>query len=99
MAFDGPTALDEARRFRPQVVLLDIGLPSMSGYDVARALRRAPEAREALLIAQTGWGQEEDRKKSREAGFDAHLVRPVRLEVLERVIETPRRAAPGGSAT
>src|SRR5437870_4862557 len=68
-AYDGPTALEVARNCRPDVVLLDVGMPEMDGYEVARRLRQQPGMEHALLIAMTGWGQEEDRRRSREAGF------------------------------
>src|SRR5215211_6310628 len=76
-AHDGPAALEAAVAFRPHVVLLDIGLPGMTGYEVAAHLRRQPVLRSAVLIALTGYGQEEDRRKSLEAGFDHHLVKPI----------------------
>jgi len=83
---DGPAAVEVAPRYRPRVVLLDIGLPGMDGYEVARRLRAAPETRGALLVAATGYGQESDRARSREAGFDHHLVKPVDLDRLRRLI-------------
>jgi signal transduction histidine kinase/ActR/RegA family two-component response regulator len=85
-AFDGPSALEVAEAFRPEVMLLDIGLPGMSGYDVARQLRRLPAHQKTILVAQTGWGQEEDRSLSKEAGFDAHLVKPVELAALQQLL-------------
>jgi PAS domain S-box-containing protein len=75
-AHDGKAALEAARAFRPEVVLLDIGLPGMDGYQVARRLREQEGERHAFLAALTGYGQEDDRRRSREAGFDAHLVKP-----------------------
>lgn len=81
-ALDGPAALDLASEFRPQAVLLDIGLPGMDGYDVARRLRERPETREALIIAITGYGQQEDHAPAKAAGFDHHLVQPVDPEEL-----------------
>jgi two-component system OmpR family response regulator len=81
-ALDGPAALDLASEFRPQAVLLDIGLPGMDGYEVARRLRERPETREALIIAITGYGQQEDRALTKAAGFDHHLVKPVDPEEL-----------------
>jgi CheY-like chemotaxis protein len=83
---DGPAAVEIAQGYRPEVVLLDIGLPGMDGYEVARRLRGVPETREALLVAVTGYGQESDRARSREAGFDHHLVKPVDLDGLRRLI-------------
>lgn len=75
-AGDGPAAIAEAQSFSPEVVLLDIGLPRLDGYAVARALRAAPGTTEALLVALTGYGQEEDREKALAAGFDHHLLKP-----------------------
>jgi PAS domain S-box-containing protein len=82
-AYDGPHALAAAQEFRPEVVLLDIGMPGMSGYEVARRLREAPGTRDVRLLAMTGWGQDEDRRRSREAGFDGHLVKPLDPESLK----------------
>jgi signal transduction histidine kinase/ActR/RegA family two-component response regulator len=78
--------LEEAKRFAPDVVLLDIGLPGMNGYEVAKALRRQPECAGALIVALTGYGQEEDRGRSLTAGFDAHLVKPVDIDTLLEII-------------
>lgn len=86
MAHDGFKTLDVAKEFKPEVVLLDIGLPKMNGYDVARKLRETPEGKSAYLVAQTGWGQEEDRQRSREAGFDAHMVKPLDFNALVALI-------------
>ena len=77
VAHDGPSALEIAERFQPEVVLLDIGMPGMNGYEVARHLRSRPHHPDLLLVALTGWGQDADRHQSREAGFDHHLVKPV----------------------
>jgi PAS domain S-box-containing protein len=87
VALDGPAALATAHAFQPEVVLLDIGLPGMDGYEVARRLR-AERAGEGglLLVALTGYGQDEDRRRSREAGFDHHLVKPVDFDELTRVL-------------
>jgi PAS domain S-box-containing protein len=89
---DGYAALDEARRFRPSIVLLDIGLPGLNGYEVARRLRKMPRMRDVLLVAMTGWGKEDDRRKSMEAGFNAHLVKPVELPDLEAILSNPALA-------
>jgi PAS domain S-box-containing protein len=86
MAHDGPTALDAARSFRPEVVLLDIGLPGLDGYQVAEQLRREGCGRNARIIAITGYGHEEDRRRSREAGFDHHLVKPIDFKSLVTVL-------------
>jgi CheY-like chemotaxis protein len=83
-ATDGAAAVTEAETFRPEVILLDIGMPQMNGYDACRKIRQLEWGRSALLIALTGWGQNEDRERSREAGFDYHLVKPVDPEVLMR---------------
>ena len=85
-AVDGGTALEAFGTDRPSVVLLDIGLPDMDGYEVARRVRQRPEGREVTLIALTGWGQEEDRRLSREAGIDHHLIKPVDFAELERLL-------------
>jgi signal transduction histidine kinase len=90
VAHDGPHALDQARDLHPDVALLDIGLPVMDGYELARLLRETSAG--LRLIALTGYGQAADRERSIEAGFDAHLVKPVDLEVLDRVVA----GSPGG---
>ncbi len=91
-AHDGPDALDICEAFRPQVVLLDIGLPTMNGLDVARELRQKPWGREMFLVALTGWSQEQDRELSREAGFDKHVVKPITHDALEKIIQDAFRA-------
>jgi signal transduction histidine kinase/ActR/RegA family two-component response regulator len=82
----GPEAIEEAESFRPDVVLLDIGLPGMDGYDVARELRSRPHLKGIALIAMTGYGREEDRRRARDAGFDEHLVKPLDLDALELIL-------------
>jgi CheY-like chemotaxis protein len=86
IAHDGPGALRAAEEQRPQVALLDIGLPSMDGYELARRLRPLPGMGQVVLVALTGWGQEEDRRRSEEAGFDHHLVKPVNLADLQQLL-------------
>jgi PAS domain S-box-containing protein len=86
VAYDGETALEKARSFRPEIVLLDLGMPGMDGYEVARRLRASEAGRELKLVAQTGWAQEEDRRRTREAGFDAHLAKPVDVTLLQQVL-------------
>ena len=85
VAYDGLEAVDAAVAFQPDVVLLDIGLPKLYGYDVARRIRAARGA-QVLLVAITGWGQEEDRRRAYEAGFDHHLTKPVKFEALIKLI-------------
>jgi two-component system CheB/CheR fusion protein len=93
IAYDGDAALSLAAEHAPEVVLLDIGLPGMDGYQVARRLRELPQTRESLLIALTGYGQAEDRRRSTEAGFDGHFVKPVHIEALHQLIAGYRRAS------
>lgn len=94
VAHDGHAALEAARTFRPEVVLLDIGLPGLDGYEVARRLRSRPETAHSLLVAVSGYGQEDDKRRSREAGFDQHLVKPVDFAALRAVL--PRTASQVG---
>jgi CheY-like chemotaxis protein len=88
VAFDGDAALQLLRRHRPSVVLVDIGMPSMDGLEFARRARRLPEGRRATLVALTGWGRDENRKHSREAGLDYHLVKPLNLDALTQLLAT-----------
>jgi CheY-like chemotaxis protein len=83
---DGLEAVEAAAEFRPEVVLLDIGLPRLNGYEVARRIRAQPWSASMVLIAQTGWGQEEDQRRSKEAGFNFHLVKPVDPTDLEKLL-------------
>jgi CheY-like chemotaxis protein len=85
-AYDGLEAVSVASAFRPDVVLLDIGLPKLNGYEVARRIRAQEDGSRAVLIAVTGWGQEEDRRRSQEAGFDHHITKPIEFEVLQRLL-------------
>jgi PAS domain S-box-containing protein len=90
-AHDGPKALELARELRPEVVLLDIGLPGMDGYQLARAFRGDDTLKDATLIAVSGYGQEHDRTRSREAGFDHHLIKPVDFDRLRALLSEPIR--------
>jgi signal transduction histidine kinase len=92
VAFSGPAGVEAARRDQPEVVLCDIGLPGMDGYTVAQAVRSEAATAGARLIALSGYGQEEDRRRSEEAGFERHLVKPVNFEDLEELLA----ATPGG---
>ena len=88
-AYDGLTALELARRNHPDVILLDIGLPGMDGYEVARRCREERDLERIMLVAMTGYGKEEDRRRSQEAGFNVHLVKPVNLEDLRLLLNQP----------
>jgi CheY-like chemotaxis protein len=90
LAFDGHDAIDVAAAFRPEVVVLDIGLPRMNGYDVARAIRDLPGLADVHIIAVTGYGQVADYEKSRKAGVDTHLVKPVELDALLTTVAAGR---------
>jgi CheY-like chemotaxis protein len=94
VANDGVEALEVAGQFRPDVVLLDIGMPKLNGYDTARRLRQESWGRELLLVALTGWGQEGDRLKSSSAGFDLHLVKPVNVAEIQRLLVRNRKRHP-----
>jgi CheY-like chemotaxis protein len=85
-AHDGLEAIAKAEAFRPDVVLMDIGMPKLNGYDAARRIRQQPWGRSMVLIAQTGWGQGEDRRLAEEAGFNAHIVKPVEPATLIRML-------------
>jgi PAS domain S-box-containing protein len=92
-AHDGLKAVAAAERIRPHAVLLDIGLPSLNGYEVCRRIRQQPWGKDLILVAVTGWGQEVDRHRSREAGFDTHIVKPVDPDVLMRLVAGPPSGA------
>jgi CheY-like chemotaxis protein len=89
VASDGPSALETIPVFRPDVVLLDLGLPVMDGFELAERVRSDSRLAKVSLIAVTGYGQEVDRRRTREAGFASHLVKPVDLETLEALIRAP----------
>jgi DNA-binding response OmpR family regulator len=86
IAHSGQTALSLAQVFRPDTALLDIGMPDLSGYEVARQLRREPWGAGIRLIALTGWGQTDDRRRAHEAGFDHHLTKPIDPDALAALI-------------
>lgn len=86
MAHDGARGLEEAQEFRPEVVLLDVGLPGVDGYEVVARLRRDPATADAVVIALTGYAQPEDRRRALEAGFDSHLVKPVDIDCLRAAL-------------
>jgi DNA-binding response OmpR family regulator len=94
-AHDGQTALDTAEEFHPDVVLLDIGLPKMNGYEVAQRIREQAWGIEMFLIAVTGWGQAEDRARSAEVGLNMHMVKPVEPTALQAVLAKLNRSGHG----
>ena len=85
-AHDGLAAVEAAAEFRPDIILLEIGLPKLNGYDACRRIREQVWSKDILIVALTGWGQEEDRRRSQEAGFDQHLVKPVELTALQTLL-------------
>ena len=85
-AYSGEAALEHLDAFRPGAILLDIGMPVMDGNEVARRVRERPEQRGVLLVALTGWGQEEDVTRTRESGFDDHWIKPVELATLRKLL-------------
>ena len=86
IAYDGSSAMKLLTNFVPDFAFIDIGLPRMNGYDLARWIRQKPEFRNTILIAQTGWGRMEDRVQARSAGFDHHLVKPVDYQRLREIL-------------
>ena len=89
VAYDGAAALEILGRFAPDVILLDLGMPRMDGYEVARRIRQSAEGSDVRLVAVSGWGQEEDRRRTRAAGFDQHVVKPVGFAELQRLLAPP----------
>jgi len=85
-AHDGEAAVTSAEEFRPQVVLLDIGLPKLNGYEVAQRIRGQEWGTSMFLVAITGWGQDEDRRRSEDVGMNLHMVKPVEPDALDRVL-------------
>ena len=100
VVYDGKAALDAARATPPEVGLFDIGMPGLNGYELATELRRGRGSEALLLVALTGWGQDSDRERAREAGFDRHFVKPVDvdalLELLAQRASRPAEAARAG---
>jgi PAS domain S-box-containing protein len=91
-AYDGEEAVAVAVEFQPDVILLDIGLPKLTGYEACRQIRNQPGGKELVIIAQTGWGQEEDRQRTHEAGFDHHMVKPVDPQALMNLLSELQEA-------
>jgi CheY-like chemotaxis protein len=95
-AHDGEAAVSVAEEFRPHVILLDIGLPKLNGYEVAQQIRQHEWGVSMFLVAVTGWGQDEDRRKAREVGFDSHFTKPLSPAVLEELLVAIAHRPPGG---
>ncbi len=96
-AFNGPSALAAVQSFQPEIIILDIGLPGMSGYEVAKLLRAEPSTQGVVIAALTGYGQESDRQRSFDAGFDYHLTKPPEPDFLDTLLTSPRLRKPGPS--
>jgi CheY-like chemotaxis protein len=94
-AYDGEAAVTTAREYRPDVILLDIGLPKLNGYEACRRIRQQPGGKSPIIIAQTGWGQDEDRQRTLESGFDYHLVKPVDPQALMELLAELSNAKEG----
>jgi CheY-like chemotaxis protein len=92
VAYDGIEAVEMAREFRPHVIMLDMGMPRLDGYGAAREIRRDAGIADVKLVALTGWGQDDDRKRAQDAGFDVHLVKPADLDAVRRVLADARRS-------
>ena len=86
LAHDGVEAVTAAEQFRPDVILMDVGMPKLNGYRATQEIRKKPWGRDIVIIALTGWGQDTDRERSREAECDGHLVKPVDLSVLNKLL-------------
>jgi CheY-like chemotaxis protein len=92
-AYDGLAAIELAEEFLPDIVLLDIGMPKLNGYDTAQRIRQQPWGKKMVLAALTGWGQEDDKRRTRDAGFDHHFVKPVEPAMLQRLLAEYEPAA------
>jgi CheY-like chemotaxis protein len=92
IAFDGKTALSIAKSTHNDLILLDIGLPGMNGYEICQEMRKDPALKNTFIAAQTGWGESEHRERSKAAGFDCHLVKPINMATLEKIISTLDKA-------
>jgi CheY-like chemotaxis protein len=92
LAHDGEEALVTAERFRPDAILLDLGLPKLDGLEVCRRIRLRPWGQSMLMVAQTGWGQAQDRVRTRDAGFDAHLTKPIDPETIRDMLASLKTA-------
>jgi CheY-like chemotaxis protein len=98
-AVDGLEVLEKAEQFWPEVIVLDVGMPKLDGYETARRLRQQPWGRDAVLVALTGWGTEKDKKQSAEAGFNIHLVKPVDAPTIMKHLEKFDQSRTNGHAS
>jgi CheY-like chemotaxis protein len=94
VAHDGAEAVRTAQSFRPDLAILDIGMPVLDGYEAARTIRAEAAGRRLTLVAMTGWGQEDDRRRARDAGFDQHLLKPADFEKLAALLDAARAGDP-----
>ncbi|HLN85805.1 MAG TPA: response regulator, partial [Candidatus Limnocylindrales bacterium] len=100
VAQDGAEAFETAAEFRPDVVVLDLAMPKLNGYEAARKIRAQPWGKHMVLIALTGWGQQQDRRRTQDAGFDAHLTKPVNLgAIMDLLAKLPVTAAGAAGAS
>jgi CheY-like chemotaxis protein len=97
-AQNGLEAVQAAETFRPNIVLMDLGMPHLNGYEAAKRIRQEPWGRDLTLVATTGWGQEAHRHRASEAGFDHHLIKPIDLATLRSIIQTSANSCPSASA-
>jgi DNA-binding response OmpR family regulator len=97
-ASDGEAALKKAEEFRPDVAILDIGLPKVNGYDLAKQIRQRAWAKDVVLVALTGWGQAQHRLRSQESGFNHHLTKPVEFDVLQQILAAAETCQPERNA-
>jgi CheY-like chemotaxis protein len=88
-AHDGLEAIEVAEAFRPEIVFMDLGMPNLNGFEAAQRIRKEPWGQQLALVATTGWGQEDDRRRTTAAGFDRHLVKPIEMASLRDVLFTP----------
>jgi CheY-like chemotaxis protein len=95
VAFDGESAIRAFEEYQPAIVLLDLGMPQMDGYEVVKRLRSADVPRQPMIVALTGWGQEEDRRRTRDAGFDRHLTKPADVSALRSLLASVRVPSDG----
>ncbi len=96
-AYSGAQALEMLADFKPHLALIDIGMPDMDGFETARRIRLHPQGRSLTLVALTGWGRQQDRRRSLEAGFDHHFVKPIDADALETLLSAARAIARPGS--